>query len=390
MRRCIVVLVGLVFALSAIVSGASSGLAYPMQGPQSVFFPQTGHTLSNGFLNYWQSNGGVATFGYPITQEISQNGLTVQYFERAVFEYHPNAPVEQQVQLRLLGTALAPSLEQQLTLNQQHYAYIATAYGISMPDPPDPFQPAAANTLDQEHTFFPETGHNLSNGFYDFWAQNGGLPIFGYPLSEEYTDLANGLTTQVFQRAIFQWDATNQQVQVELLGTQAAQQNGVNTAPVTKSNTPTYSPSLFTAEIPSDPAQVTTPIPGSPDGYAKWIEVDLTHQYLRAWEGNKLVFSQYISAGLSDTPTPVGLFHVYVKLPFDEMKGGTPGKPDYYDLPNVPNVMYFLQGGYAIHGAYWHANFGTPISHGCVNMTLDGAAWMYQWTPIGTPVWIHY
>jgi lipoprotein-anchoring transpeptidase ErfK/SrfK len=123
---------------------------------------------------------------------------------------------------------------------------------------------------------------------------------------------------------------------------------------------------------------------------AKWIEINLSiPQKLTAWEGNNAVYSTLVSAGVPAHPTPLGTFQVYWKLPYDDMTGGNAGTDDYYYLPNVPNVMYFYQGGYAIHGAYWHANFGYPVSHDCINLPLD-AAWMYNWTPVGTQVWIHY
>lgn len=66
------------------------------------------------------------------------------------------------------------------------------------------------------------------------------------------------------------------------------------------------------------------------------------------------------------------------------MSGGSQAY-GFYDLPNVPNVMYFYQG-YSIHGAYWHNNFGYQMSHGCVNAPLAAAEWLYNWASIGTPV----
>jgi lipoprotein-anchoring transpeptidase ErfK/SrfK len=61
---------------------------------------------------------------------------------------------------------------------------------------------------------------------------------------------------------------------------------------------------------------------------------------------------------------------------------------EYYNVPDVPNVMYFTNQGHALHGAYWHNNFGNPMSHGCVNLPLDVAAWMYDWAPMGMRVTI--
>jgi lipoprotein-anchoring transpeptidase ErfK/SrfK len=59
---------------------------------------------------------------------------------------------------------------------------------------------------------------------------------------------------------------------------------------------------------------------------------------------------------------------------------------EYYNVPDVPWVLYFTNSGHALHGTYWHNNFGTPMSHGCVNLPLDVAAWLYDWAPMGTPV----
>jgi len=83
----------------------------------------------------------------------------------------------------------------------------------------------------------------------------------------------------------------------------------------------------------------------------------------------------------------VGHYKIYMKIPSQTMSGGV-GAEAYY-LPNVPWVMYFA-GANAIHGTYWHHNFGHPMSHGCVNLTIDDAKWFYNWAEIGTPVITHY
>ena len=119
-----------------------------------------------------------------------------------------------------------------------------------------------------------------------------------------------------------------------------------------------------------------------PQYSGRWIEVDLSEQKLWAREGDTVFMSTLISSGLSQTPTVVGEFAVEKKLESQRMRG--PG----YDLPDVPAVMYFYWN-YAIHGAYWHDNFGQPMSHGCVNMTPEEAAALYAWADIGTPVYVH-
>lgn len=115
----------------------------------------------------------------------------------------------------------------------------------------------------------------------------------------------------------------------------------------------------------------------------RWIEVDLTNQTLTAWQGDVPVMFTAISSGRSGTPTVTGRFAIGTRYKAQRMTG--PG----YDLPNVPWVMYFHQS-YAIHGAYWHNNFGVPMSHGCVNMRPNEAEMLYNWASAGTEVYVHY
>jgi LysM repeat protein len=115
----------------------------------------------------------------------------------------------------------------------------------------------------------------------------------------------------------------------------------------------------------------------------RWIDVDVSSQRLTAYQGNTPVFSTLVSTGLPRTPTVIGRFKIYTKLRSTRMRG--PG----YDLPGVPYTMYFYKG-YGIHGTYWHNNFGRPMSHGCVNMRTQDAAWLFSWASVGTPVVTHW
>jgi len=129
--------------------------------------------------------------------------------------------------------------------------------------------------------------------------------------------------------------------------------------------------------------QTTLNLAAAPADGKRWIEINLTTQTLTAWQGDVPVLITHISSGRAGTPTVTGRFTIGTKYPSQRMVG--PG----YDLPNVPWVMYFYQG-YAIHGAYWHNNFGVPMSHGCVNMRPNEAEMLYNWAPVGTEVYVHY
>lgn len=117
----------------------------------------------------------------------------------------------------------------------------------------------------------------------------------------------------------------------------------------------------------------------------KHIYVDLTNQKLFAYEGNKVIYNFSISSGKWH-PTPTGDFHIWIWLRYTRMAGGDPAKGTYYNLPNVPYTMYFYNNyvpktaGYSLHGAYWHNNFGHPMSHGCVNMKPEEAGKIFYWS----------
>jgi lipoprotein-anchoring transpeptidase ErfK/SrfK len=163
-----------------------------------------------------------------------------------------------------------------------------------------------------------------------------------------------------------------------------------NTPTPTDTPTPTatFTPTPTATYTPPPPPPTEAPLnpavqpPRSVSGNEHWIDIDLSEQYLYAYEGDQMVRSFRVSTGTWRTPTVLGRYRIYVKYRSQAMSG-----PGYY-LPNVPFVMYFFKG-YGIHGTYWHNNFGTPMSHGCVNMRTEEAAWLYKWSSIGTLVNVH-
>jgi hypothetical protein len=158
----------------------------PPNGPGQYSFPETGQTVRAPFLGVWQGRGGLAIFGYPLTDVFWErledgNWYRVQYFERARFEYHPEfAGTQYEVLLGQFGRAIHPA------------------------DPPVPREPGAR--------YFEETGHNLSGGFRAYWEGRGGLAQFGFPISEVFSEtLEDGKTYQVqyFERARFEYHPEN-------------------------------------------------------------------------------------------------------------------------------------------------------------------------------------
>jgi lipoprotein-anchoring transpeptidase ErfK/SrfK len=162
-----------------------------------------------------------------------------------------------------------------------------------------------------------------------------------------------------------------------------------NTLTPTNTFTPSITPSPLPTNTPQPQPQkapqsvsYNVQLPGNDYQDEHWIDIDLSEQRLYAYKGSQLKNSFVISTGTWQHPTVTGKYYIYVKYESTTMAG-----PGYY-LPGVPYTMYFYKG-YGIHGTYWHNNFGTPMSHGCVNLKTSDAGWLFNWANVGTLVNIH-
>lgn len=172
-------------------------------GPETEarYFSETGFWVTSPFIDYWEANGGLMTFGYPLTRVFYQDGLHRQYFERAIFELHENhAGTPFIVQLARLGAI--NTAERQRTDRE--------------------FQPVAedAALISGGAWHVPETGHHLGGVFHEYWHAQGGLQTFGYPLSEQFIEPGDdGIprTTQYFERARFEHHLEYAGTQFEVL-----------------------------------------------------------------------------------------------------------------------------------------------------------------------------
>jgi lipoprotein-anchoring transpeptidase ErfK/SrfK len=131
-----------------------------------------------------------------------------------------------------------------------------------------------------------------------------------------------------------------------------------------------------------------TPNTASPEGVTtgRWIDIDLAEQTLAVYDNHQLVFATVIASGLEPFWTRPGLFQIYQKKETETMRNNDP--TDYYYLDNVPWTMYFDKAR-ALHGAYWRTRFGYPQSHGCVNLSVGDAHWLFDWAHEGDFVWVH-
>jgi len=156
---------------------------------------------------------------------------------------------------------------------------------------------------------------------------------------------------------------------------------------------PYHVPAIHLRPIPFDE---WSPIAPNMPLEQKRIEVNLSKQVLTAYESEQVVFQTTISSGIAvalkdpkalSTQTPVGEFRILSKYPSKHMGNGNLfAGPNDYELPGVPWTCFFHEAGYAFHGTYWHDNFGTPMSRGCVNMRIEEAKWLFRWVrPLHEP-----
>ncbi len=121
----------------------------------------------------------------------------------------------------------------------------------------------------------------------------------------------------------------------------------------------------------------------------RWVDVDLANQVLTAYFGARPLMVAQTASGTNKNPTDKGTYPTFWRLASQRMQGDNLFAADYYNLDAVPYISYFHPSGEAIHGAYWHDNFGTQLSHGCVNASLPTAQWILTWAPLGTQVVVH-
>ena len=230
----------------AVVAGLLSLLLIPIHG---LAESQSQYQIATQFQSVYDSSGGIPVFGYPSSDPMTIGGLLVQYFERARFEHHPElAGTPYEVQLARVGYDEAESRDLLDT---------------------GPFQPLSAGGSDGNCVFFNETGHRLCSGFREFWQDHGldlgdqgvtireSLALFGYPISEEFTDPTTGFTVQYFERARFEYHpefaGTSNAVELGLLGNAQYERFKVKTSHGhNSSSTPVPTPT---------PAPTATPTP---------------------------------------------------------------------------------------------------------------------------------
>lgn len=305
------------------------------------FFPATGHVLGGAFLRFWREHGGADVFGAPISEPlwevVAGASVRVQYFERARLEDRggrANGPITVGALGREVALAkglITPDQEPAVSvLNVGERAGGTSAISELAPPTPTPVPPTP-------------------------------VPPTPLPPTPVPTDLPEPETTQQ--------PVGREQVVAPTATRSRPKPTATPAAPSARATATRVAPIVRTT--------------------GKLIDVNLSTQRLVATENGVVVLRAGVSTGRDGFNTPTGTYAVYAKTPLQTMRGTLNGQS--WVVPNVPNIMY-INGDVALHGTYWHNLFGSGVrlSHGCINLSLKDAAWMYRWAPVGTKVVVHY
>lgn len=368
------------------------------QTEMQVYVPETGHTVRGTMLDYWRATGAASVYGLPISEPFaSADGLYSQAFENAILQFRPDVLWTDDPTVRLypLGAVAMRARLGGFGVDGRRSGGGGDRRSFAF-QPVDPNGSSAANAWNSGGMYVDATGHTLSDEFFAYWQANEGWFYLGDPISQPFLD--RGKRVQYFDGGLLVSDGET--ARLAPLGRELASSIGIDTTPVDGAGIPAFDETLFLTS--PNPIQEFDPYaPGS-----KRIEVDIAKQQLWAYQGETEVLKTLVSTGLKPNDTELGRFHVRIKYPKQDMGGftdstgevvsvgddPTPGASQSgirYDVEDVPNVMYVNFDAEALHGAYWHENFGNRMSHGCINLPVEVSAFLYGWAPLGTQVWTH-
>lgn len=358
-----------------------------------VYVPETGHSIRGYMLDYWRANGAASVYGNPISEAFgASNGLYSQAFERGVFQFSPEWMWTDDPAVRLMP--IGDQQVQEQRLNTRSDGRRTGADRRTAAWNPGQHSTVRANEVTNEGGRFSNlTGFSISGAFGQWYDSHEGWFYLGPPISEPHRD--RGAWVQYFANGILmQQDGA---VVPAPMPREHPEKYGFDTTPVPQDGRPEFSEALFYDTWNPYGVDVTG-LPGR-----KYIEVSISQQTMSVYQGDTLVLQSLVSTGLPPNETEIGNFHVRIKYEMQTMAGfndstgevvGLAGDDSAqggipWEVPDVPHVMYINYQAEALHGAYWHNNFGHEMSHGCINQPLDIAAWMYDFAPLGTAVTVY-
>ena len=354
----------------------------------TVYVEQTGHTMSSVLLDYWRVTGRDWFFGNPISEPFeTEDGVWSQVMENGVVQYVPELmfTLEPFVRFMPIGRTMLAERNTGFRADGRRAGGGGIAPAGNWALPP-------GTQLDGWVGAYGDFGAPVAEPFENWYWANQGRFYLGFPLT--------GLTKEMGRPA--QWFEGGLVIEgddgprIAPMGEEIAARLGIDTAPVSGDGLPTDSEALFLGSPNPFPTMNDPAGPGP-----KHLYVNLNQQRIDAYAGENLVLSSPVATGLWPNKTENGNFRIRAKKVTEDMRGATDandkvvwlvtdgGSPPPGSIPygvaDVPNVMYINLQAEALHGAYWHNEFGQTRSHGCINLPVEVSKFLYDWAPLGTP-----
>jgi hypothetical protein len=378
-----------------------------LSGGACEYVAQTRHTIADPILSFWRQHGGVTLLGLPLSEPFQEDerGSVVQVFEHSVLEVSDDG----QVQLLPMGTDVAAEAELLETL--PFLAAPPTAGTTRLVSSFDGVRLRAGPNLDAEiRAVLDDAAEFISiDDGLSGWMAGYADGFSGWVATEFLIDVPplpeislEDWEVDVWQGAALgetnvRREPTTDSEIVEVLS---------YGAPVTVTawvkGEEVYQGADLWAKIGEDEYAyarqigrnapvLAPPVPDDAPREGRWIHVHLTQQLLVAYDGREPVRVMETTTGMAGWETPPGLYQILVRVPNETMTSGAIGAEHYYKLEDVLFTQYFTDQGHAIHFAWWRTEetIGRPGSHGCLNVLLDDARFLWDWASIGTPIYIH-
>lgn len=372
------------------------------------YFPETGHTLSGEFLAFWRQHGDGSLLGLPISEPFTPSGTDhrLQVLENAVLEENPQTAG---IRLRPVGREIAEADGSASTLAFQPAP--PTGGTTRLVSSPEGLRLRAAPSLSADvRAILDDAAEFITIDDPEAeWIAGYADGYSGWVATEFLTDVPplpeiaiEDWDVAVWQGAALGETNVRSEPTTDAEIVEVLQYGSAVTVTEWVKGEEVYQGAdlwarvgenkyIYARNIGRNAPVLAPPVPGDAPQQGRWLDVNLTQQLITAYEGRDPVRVIVTTTGMAGWETPPGLYQILTRVPNETMTSGAIGAEHYYKLDDVLFTQYFTNQGHAIHFAWWRTEetIGRPGSHGCLNVLLDDARFLWDWASIGTPIYVH-